>query len=55
MVNNFWQLFVKKIANSLDFGEFRQIIMYFELSTRTHIEYSIKSSTVTCTFSAFLD
>ena len=31
-----------KIANSLDFTDFRQIILYFGLSTWTHIEYKIK-------------
>ena len=44
------------LANSLDLRDFRQIILYFGLSTRTHIEYRIKSSTVTyILFVAFLD
>jgi len=29
---DFLPLFVKNIANSLDFGDFRQIIMYFGFS-----------------------
>ena len=45
----------EKIANQIDFGEFRQIILYFGLSTWTHIEYIIKSSMVTYTFLAVLD
>ena len=32
---------LKTIANSLDFGDFRQIILYFGLSTWTHIEYGV--------------
>ena len=50
MVKDFWPLFVKQIANSLDFGDFRQIILYFGLSTWTHIEYRIKSSTLTYSY-----
>ena len=53
IVKDFWSLLVKKIVNSLDFGDFRQIILYFGLSTWTHIEYRIKSSTVTYTFFCF--
>jgi len=34
--------FTYMFANSLDFGDFRQIILYFGLSTCTHIEYRIK-------------
>ena len=44
---------LKKIANSLDFGDFRQIILYIGLSTSTHIEYIIKSSMVTYPFLLF--
>jgi len=29
---------VKKAANQLDFGDFRQIILYFGLSLGTHIK-----------------
>ena len=43
IVIDFWPLFVKQIANSLDFGDLWQIILYFGLSTWTHIEYWIKS------------
>ena len=39
-------LYKKEEANSLDFGEFRQIILYFGLSTWTHFEYRITSSTL---------
>ena len=52
-MKGFWRLFVKKIANSLDLGDFSQIILYFKLSTWTHIEYRIKSSTVAYTFFVF--
>jgi len=38
-----------KLANSLDFGDFRQIIFYFGFSTLTHIEYRTNSSTMTYT------
>ena len=53
IVKDFWPLFVKKIANSLDFCEFTQISLYFGFSTWTHTEYRIKNSTVTYTFLAF--
>ena len=46
IVKEFWPLFVKKIAKSLDFGYFMQIILYVGLSTWTHIENKIKSSMV---------
>ena len=41
---------LKQIANSLGF---RQIILYFGLSTSAYIEYRIKSSTVTYIFLLF--
>ena len=53
IVTDFWPLFVKKIANSLDFGDFRQISLDFGLSTWTNIEYRIKRSTVTYTLFCF--
>jgi len=37
---------VTKMANQLDFGDFRQIIVYFVLSIWTHIEYRTRISTV---------
>ena len=40
IVKDFLPLFVYLfLTNSLDFGDFRQIILYFGLSTWTHIEY----------------
>jgi len=33
IVKDFLPLFVKKIANSLDYGDIMQIILYFWLST----------------------
>ena len=44
---------LKEIDNSLDLGDFSKISLYFGLSIRTHIEYRIKSSTVTYTFYLF--
>ena len=46
IIKDFWPLIVKTIANSIDFGGFSQIILYFGLSTWTHIEYRIKRSTI---------
>ena len=48
---------LKEIANSLDFRGFRQIILYFELSTWTHIVYRLKkhSTLIYFCFLFFLD
>ena len=54
MVKVFWVFLVKIIANQLDFGEFMPIILYFELSMWTHIEYRVKISTATYTCLCFL-
>ena len=51
-VKDFWPL-LKKSANSLDIGDFKQILLYFGFSTWTHFEYWIKSSTVTYSFFCF--
>ena len=45
--------FGEKKANPLDFGEFRQIILYFGFSIWPHIDYRIKISTVIDTVYAF--
>ena len=45
----------KKKKNQLDFGDFRQFILYFRFSIWTYIEYRIKISTMTYPFFAFLD
>ena len=42
-----------KMANQLDFGDFRQIIVYFVLSIWTPIEYRTRISTVTYAFFCF--
>ena len=49
----FGHSFDEKIANQLDFGDFRQIFLYFGLSIWTHIEYRIKISRVTLYFLLF--
>ena len=46
IVKDFDDILLFYLANSLDFGDFRQIILYFGLSTWTHFEYRIKISMV---------
>jgi len=46
----FRQRFGGKKGNQLDFGDFRQIILYFALFIWAHIEYRIKMRTVTLLF-----
>ena len=46
IIKDDWPLHVRKTTNALDFDEFRQIILYFSLSTWTHIAYRIKIKVV---------
>ena len=53
IVKDFDHCLLNQIANSFDLGDFRQILLYFGLSTWIHIEYRIKRSTVTYTCFCF--
>jgi len=46
IVMDFWSKHWWKNSKSMDFGDFKQIILYFGLSIWTHFEYRIKIITV---------